>query len=230
MKGRAILLRSLQRETLRYGRGRPRGHRQSMAEATRLWYLIRVSEKYGLEPRRFLTCFLDAWVRGKSSYNGMLIQCRRKTESEGVFLVTQDQKVIAQLSLGEPLLKRLPDVDLECFPSVPAKKIEAPRTVDIQIKDIRSGIKCVNLKARVVEKSITKGIFSKFGNHLTLSTATISDSTGSIKLPLWNSQIDMVSVGDTVEIENGRVRSFRGELQVSVGKNSKLKVLENRSK
>jgi len=223
-------LKILRREVLPYGRGRPRQQWQSIPEMARLWYLVRVSEKYGLEIHKFLACFLEAWAHERSSYNNILIQCRQKTESDGVFLVTQGQKVIAQLSLSEALLKHLPDVDLARFQSTSVSKIETSKAFDMQIKDIRSGIKWVNLKARVIEKSITKGILSKFGNTIALSTATISDSTGSIKLPLWNAQIDMVSVGDTVHIENGRVRRFRGELQVSVGRNGRLEVIENQSR
>jgi len=201
-----------------------------MAEMARLWYLIRVSEKYGLETRRFLACFSDAWLRERSSYNGILIRCRRKDKSDGIFLVTQGQKVIAQLSLSEALLKQLPDIDLESFPPTSIKKIETPKASDMQIKDVKFGIKWVNLKARVIEKSVTKGILSKFGNHLVLSTATISDNTGSVKLMLWNDQTNMGSTGDTVQIENGRIGRFRGELQVCVGRNGKLKVIGNQSK
>jgi ssDNA-binding replication factor A large subunit len=45
-------------------------------------------------------------------------------------------------------------------------------------------------------------------------------------LPLWDAQIDSVSVGDMIRIENGRVKRFRGALQVSIGKKSKLNVIE----
>jgi len=78
--------------------------------------LIWISEKYGLETHEFLACFLDAWIHEKSSCKGISIQCRQKTENDGVFLITQDQKIIAQLSLSETALKRLPDVDLTSFP------------------------------------------------------------------------------------------------------------------
>jgi len=48
---------------------------------------------------------------------------------------------------------------------------------------------------------------------------------GKIKLTLWNKQIDQVSVNDTVQIENGYVTSFRGEIQLNVGKYGKLTVI-----
>lgn len=225
-----ILLKRLPRDTLHYGRGRPRGQRQSMVEMANRWYLIWVSEKYGLEVHKFLACFLDAWEHEKSLCNDISVQCRQKTMNEGIFLVTKNQKVIAQLRIGATALKHLSDIDLASFPwneSTSVKKIEKLRPVDVQVKDVNLAVKWVNLKARVVEKSSTRTVYSRFGDPLDLSTATISDNTGFIRLPLWNAQVNMISIGDTVQIENGRVRKFRGELQVSVGRYGKLKVIEN---
>jgi len=136
--------------------------------------------------------------------------------------------VIAQLSLSDTALKRLSEVDLGHFPwngSTVNEKVDSPGPVDMKIQDINARVKWVNLRARVVDKSVPRRIFSRFGVSHSLSTATISDSTGCIKLPLWNAQIDMVSVGDTVQIDNGRVKAYRGELQVSVGKNGRLSVI-----
>jgi len=215
---------------MHYGRRGPRGQRQSMAEMTRLWYLIAVSKKYGLDTRKFLMCFPHAWTHEKSSHNGMSIQLRQKTNNHCVFLVTQDQKVIAQLHLTQKLLKYLPEVDLTSFPFIeftPASRMEPLETSDQQIKDIDAKVRCVNLKAKVIGKSIPKYVFSRFGDALTLSTATISDGTGSMRMSLWNTEIDRVSIGDTVQINNGRVRTFRGELQVSLGRKGRLQVVEN---
>jgi replication factor A1 len=218
------LLEVLRREMLHYGRGRPRGQWQSIAEITRLWYLIRVSEKYEIETHKFLACFLDAWVHEKSTCNDISIQCRQKTKNDGAFLVTQGQKIIAQLILSETTLKHMPEVDLASFPRNKFRSIRKieKRPVDMQIKDVNTGVKWVNLKARVVEKPAARTVYSRFGSPLSVSNATISDNTGFIKLPLWNDQINMLSVGDTVQIENGRVRKYRGELQVSIVKKSKL--------
>ena len=220
----------LRRELLHDGRGRPNGRRQAMPEMTRLWYLIWISKKYELETHKFFESFLDAWAHEKSSYKGISIQCRQKTENDGVFLVTQDQKVITQLRLTKATLEHLPEVDLEKIPwnkTGLIRKIEKLKPIDMKIKDITSKIKWVNLKAKVVKKPIATIVYSRFGNNpLGLSTSTISDKTGSIKMPLWNNQINMVSIGDTIQIDNGRVKTFRGELQVSVGKSGKMKVIK----
>ncbi len=222
-------MKHLPKEIVDGWRGRPRGERPSLAEFATCWYLIWISKKCGLETRKFFTRFLDAWMRGKSSCRNVSIECRQKTESEGVFLVTQDQDVVAQVRMSEMALKRLPKVDLASFPWSEitfVEKVKKYGVTDLQIKDVDVSTKWVNLKAMVVEKSVTRTVYSRVGGSYTLSTATISDDTGSVQLPLWDAQIDLVSVGDMVRIENGRVKSFRGALQVSIGKKSKLNVIE----
>ena len=201
-----------------------------MAEMTRLWYLIWLSKKYGLDTHKFLMCFPRAWTHEKSSHDDISIQLRQKTKDNCVFLVTQDQKVVAQLHLSQQLLRYLPEVDPASFPLIefnPASRMEALETTDLQIKDIDAKVRRVNVKAKVVGKSIPRYVFSRFGDALTLSTATISDGTGSMRMSLWNAEIDRVSIGDTVQINNGRVRTFRGELQVSLGRKGRLQVVEN---
>jgi replication factor A1 len=204
-----------------------------MAEITRLQYLVRISNKYGLDTQRFMSCFVEAWTQKKSLslYKGISILCRQKTAEDGVFLLTRDESVIAQIRLSETTLRYLPAIDFASLPSdksPSARRTEKREPVDMKIKDLSLGAKWVNLRAKVVEKSNTRTVFSRMGNPLGVSTATISDNTGSVKLPLWNAQISTVSVGDTVQIENGRVKRFRGELQVSVGRKGRLVVVENR--
>ena len=59
-----------------------------------------------------------------------------------------------------------------------------------------------------------------------VANAKVTDETGIIQLPLWNQQIDTVAVGDTIQVENARVASFRGELQLRVGRGGQLSVIE----
>jgi len=223
-----IFLKRVPEEMLHYGRGRPRGQRQSMAEVVNCWYLIGVSEKYGVKAHELLASFQDAWTHGKSVCDSITIQCRQKTVNDGVFLVTQGQKIITQLRLSDTMLRHMPNVNVEsfqCDPPTSVQNTQSLEPIQIQIKDMGTQVKRVDLKAKVVEKSATRTVHSSYGDPLHLSIATISDGTGSIKLPLWNAQENMVSVGDTVEIENGRLRRYRGELQVSIGRHGKLKVI-----
>lgn len=95
----------------------------------------------------------------------------------------------------------------------------------MRIKDLRNGMKRVSIEAKVTEKSDPREVPSRFKDETyKVATATVADETGSIKLTLWNEQINQVNVNDTVKVENGYVTSFRGELQLNVGKYGRLAV------
>jgi replication factor A1 len=95
----------------------------------------------------------------------------------------------------------------------------------LEIKDLRNGMKRVTVEGTVKEKAETREVRSRFGDKTyNVATAIISDETGSIKLTLWNEQINQVNVNDKVKVENGYVTSFRGEIQLNVGKYGELTV------
>ena len=95
----------------------------------------------------------------------------------------------------------------------------------MKIRDLKSGMRRVDLTANVVEKSSTREVRSRYKDETyRVADAIINDGTGTIKLTLWNEQIDQVNVNDTVKIENGYVTSFKGEIQLNVGKYGKLTV------
>ena len=84
----------------------------------------------------------------------------------------------------------------------------------------------VDLEAQVVDKSEPREVRSRYTNETyRVADATIEDETGTITLTLWNEQVDQVNMGDRVKIENGYIKSFRGELQLNSGKYGSLTVL-----
>jgi ssDNA-binding replication factor A large subunit len=88
-------------------------------------------------------------------------------------------------------------------------------------------MKKVNLKAEVLEIARPTHVVTRFGNYANVANALIADETGKIKLCLWNEQISSISVGDTVQIENARISTFRGEKQLRVGKNGFLHIIRD---
>lgn len=95
----------------------------------------------------------------------------------------------------------------------------------LKIKELRDGMKKVNIEAKVMEKSDTREVVSRFKDQTyKVATALIADDTGTIKLTLWNEQIDRVNVNNTVRVENGYVTSFKGEIQLNTGKYGTLTV------
>ncbi len=97
----------------------------------------------------------------------------------------------------------------------------------MQIKDLKNGMRNVSVEAKVVEKSAPRQVLSRYKDEMyNVATAVISDGTGTIKLTLWNEQINNVEINDTVKIDKGYVTSFKGEVQLNVGKYGTLDVVK----
>jgi replication factor A1 len=80
-------------------------------------------------------------------------------------------------------------------------------------------MKRVTVEANIVEKGEPRQVRSRYKDETyNVADAVVADETGSIKLTLWNEQIDQVEVGNKIKIENGYVTSFKGEIQLNVGK------------
>jgi replication factor A1 len=95
----------------------------------------------------------------------------------------------------------------------------------MNIADLRNGMKRVSVEATVKEKGTPRQVMSKFGTETyTVADAIVADESGSIKMTLWNEQIAQVKVDDKIKVENGYVTSFKGEVQLNVGKFGKMTI------
>jgi len=81
-----------------------------------------------------------------------------------------------------------------------------------------------SLEVEVVEVEEAKE-FTNFRGTGKLANVKAKDKTGEVKITLWNDQITQVAKGAKIKIENGWVKEYRGELQVSTGKFGKLTLL-----
>lgn len=100
------------------------------------------------------------------------------------------------------------------------KKIEDgfPKAMS-KIEDLRDNQQRIIVEGRIEEVSSTRTVKSrKTGEDLKVADVTLSDKTGSIKLVLWNDQIPQVKEGTRVRIDEGFAKTYRDELQMSVGK------------
>ena len=94
----------------------------------------------------------------------------------------------------------------------------------MQIKDLQPRQGKVELTATVIEKKESRDIATaNFSGKV--CDAKLQDETGTIKFTLWNDQVTLVNVGDTIKISNGYVSEYQGEMQLSTGKFGKLEVV-----
>ena len=208
-------------------RGRPRGRYHNLADFKALEYLALISIKYGIDSNDFFNSFVEAWECQESTCESLSITCRTKTRDNAVFLITKGVKVVAQFPIPKQLLKEANP--LKEFVPTKTSMRKIPKRVKIEhshIRDLKFGMNRINLKARVIEILKPKTVFTRLGQLNTVANAKVTDETGIIQLPLWNQQIDTVAVGDTIQVENARVVTFRGERQLRVGRGGQLSVIE----
>ncbi|MFH0890372.1 MAG: OB-fold nucleic acid binding domain-containing protein [Candidatus Aenigmatarchaeota archaeon] len=99
----------------------------------------------------------------------------------------------------------------------------------MNISELSVGMKDVSIKGKVSEKTEPREVNTRFGKRL-VAEAYIKDETGSIKLSLWEKQIDSMKPDDEVEVEGGYVTEWRGSLQISVPKTGKITVIPKAGK
>ena len=192
-------------------------------------YLAFLSVKYDVNPEEFLQALRLAKENTKSRYDKLSVQCRGKTKNKFIFLIKKNSKVLAQCQVDEEFLLNRSN-QLGNFTKT--EKIrryltrKARTATASSIKDLRTGMHYVSLKAKVMEVTEPKQVVTRHGNRASVAKALIADETGTIKLCLWNRQITSVSTGDTVQIENAQVFSFRGEKTMSLGKKGTLSNLK----
>ncbi len=95
----------------------------------------------------------------------------------------------------------------------------------MKISDLKDGASKVHVTAKVIEKGAPRDINTRDGRQTRVANAVLEDESGTIVLTLWGDEIDKLSEGDTVNIENGYVKEWKGTLQLSVGKYGKMTVV-----
>ncbi len=91
----------------------------------------------------------------------------------------------------------------------------------MNISDLKPGMRNISLKARIIDVSEPRTVETRMG-AARVADATIQDETGTVKMSLWDDQIERFSVGDVITISNGYTSTFRGEIRVNVGRYGKI--------
>jgi ssDNA-binding replication factor A large subunit len=135
------------------------------------------------------------------------------------------QAIIRTGSIGK--LKKVPTEYCGFLQREDNRRGEAGASLQSDIGRMRVGQGGLSFKAHVVRKSEIRAVTTRDGTPLLVCSITLSDGTGQIPLAVWNSQISEISEGDLVEVQNARVRNFRGEIQLALSRKAGvLRVLE----
>jgi len=188
-------------------------------------YLAFLSAKHDVDPDSLFYALILAEESKKSECGDLSIERRGETRDKVMFLILSNFKVVAQLSVLKQFLMEK-DHPIRDFMNTDkvlrflAKKTRQSKV--LTIKDLRSGMTQICLKAKVLEIPKPSLVYTRYGNCASVSNALIADETGTIRLCLWNEQIRCISTGDTIQIENARASTFKGQRQLNIGRRASL--------
>jgi len=94
----------------------------------------------------------------------------------------------------------------------------------MKISEIQNGMGNIAIEGKVLDISDPREVNTRYGQKR-VADATLEDDSGTIKLSLWEAQIDSVKVGDRISIAGGYVTEFRDALQLNLPRSGKLNVL-----
>ena len=183
-------------------------------------YLAFLTVKYEVDPEKFLNALRLAREQEKTNCESLSIEFRGNVNKHHIFLVRNKSGVVAQFRVPDEFLLENQNslgkfIDATMLRKVLFQKCKGIRSHSIS--DLRAGMSHVNLRAKILEVGEPRRVVTRYGNYANIAKALISDDTGTIKLCLWNEQINAVTVGETVQIENARTSTFRGEKQLTLG-------------
>ena len=97
----------------------------------------------------------------------------------------------------------------------------------MNIKDLRDGMRTVEVEGEIVDISSPREVSLRTGGQARVADATLRDESGTIKLSLWDAQIDAVTKGAKVKVSNGYINTFWGERQLYIVRYGKLDIVES---
>ena len=189
-----------------------------------------ISAQHSLYPTELFQALIKARESGKSEVEDLNIEYRGSVNDQAIFLIKREANVVAQFRVPEETLSR-EDVSFDNWMDTSRVRKEiakqTPTPAHHKIEDLRVGMKKVNVFAEVLETAKPSKVHTQFRDNALVSNAVIGDETGKILLCLWDQQVNAVSVGESIEVSNAHVAMFKGEKQLRLGKNGKIKKLES---
>jgi ssDNA-binding replication factor A large subunit len=92
-----------------------------------------------------------------------------------------------------------------------------------KLGELRPGMEHLNFKVKIAKISGVRKVKTFTGVEHSILEGEISDGANSISFAVWNEKIELFNglfAGDIVELTDCFVTSFKGVLQVNVGRDS----------
>ena len=96
----------------------------------------------------------------------------------------------------------------------------------VKITDLTPNSREINIVAKVVSKSEVRNVTGRDYSVHRVADALVGDETGCLYLTLWDDNIDKISEEATIQITNGYINLFRGNMRLNIGRYGSFELLE----
>jgi replication factor A1 len=96
----------------------------------------------------------------------------------------------------------------------------------IKVEKLTPSSRAVNIIVKVVSKTPVRNVTGRDYSIRRVADGLVGDETGCVYLTLWDDNIDKVNEEATLQITNGYVNLFRGNMRLNVGKYGSYEILE----
>jgi len=97
----------------------------------------------------------------------------------------------------------------------------------VKVETLTPNSRGVNIVVKVVSKGEIRSVTGRDYSVRRVTDALVGDETASIYMTLWDERIDAINEGATLQITNGYINLFRGNMRLNVGKYGSYEVLED---
>jgi replication factor A1 len=96
----------------------------------------------------------------------------------------------------------------------------------VKVETLTPNSRGVNTIVKVVSKGEVRSVTGRDYSVRRVADALVGDETGSLYMTLWDDKIDAINDGTTLQITNGYINLFRGNMRLNIGKYGSYEVLE----
>ena len=190
--------------------------------------IVKIASRHDVDPGQLVDALVDAWESTVSHCGSLQIALRAVNQESATFLITKEENVVWQSKVNLEGLRN-PEVLKHHIQDIPVpRSSERERYQKVQqVGNLRFGMKGIDVTAKIIDVPPITPVVSRWGSECYVSNVKIADDTGSIRLSLWNGQVDKVRAGDEVELKNCYVSQFAGHPQLRLKRKSTMAVINH---
>ncbi|HHF55625.1 MAG TPA: hypothetical protein ENL42_01745 [Thermoplasmatales archaeon] len=97
----------------------------------------------------------------------------------------------------------------------------------MKVSDLKANSNVDEIVLKIVEKNEPREITKRFGGTARVCDLVGQDEDGNtVKITLWNDEIDTVEINEVIKIKDGWVKEWNNQLQISTGRSGRIEKLE----